>query len=574
MAYTPTNWTNFPSTATPVNASNLNKIENELVALDTGKADESAVTTALEDKVDKVAGKGLSTNDYDNTAKGIVDGVTTALAGKVDKVAGKGLSTEDFTTAEKTKLAGISAEANKVEITPVVTEGTTLATISIDGVDTDIKGSDIDVDDEMSPTSENPVQNKVITSALNDKANKIDSDSISGGALELLTPEFDENEPYVYRQSCNGKSNLAPIMKEQLIGGSVVWNQLIPDNKKSKTVTPDGTQTYSADYIGQITVPFEYGHIYFVSAKYTYGGSKTLRCYISVGGAYGKPARDIGTETKKMKWLVQAGNTSQNVVIGMSNITTSDKLTADDEWSYDEFNFIDLTQELGTTIANYVYSLEVATANSGIAWLDRYIDLATNHAYSSPTIQSTKVSAKKVTGKNLLNNNSTYPQTLNGITFRKKDDGSVSIQGTGTSDGAIIVIRLNLKAGNYLFNGCPTGSGATLDTFIWDNTTNARAKKWDGVTNSVSAYSNLEEVQILEGHAYTYNMRVTRNQTFSSEVVKFYPMICLPTTTDNTYEPYHITTYDLSGSHLMLIELSYQTNLYLMEQLDIIHIFH
>lgn len=32
---------------------------------------------------------------------------TTAIAGKVDKVAGKGLSTEDYTTAEKTKLADL-----------------------------------------------------------------------------------------------------------------------------------------------------------------------------------------------------------------------------------------------------------------------------------------------------------------------------------------------------------------------------------------------------------------------------------------------------------------------------------
>lgn len=33
---------------------------------------------------------------------------TTAIAGKVDKVTGKGLSTEDYTTDEKTKLAGLS----------------------------------------------------------------------------------------------------------------------------------------------------------------------------------------------------------------------------------------------------------------------------------------------------------------------------------------------------------------------------------------------------------------------------------------------------------------------------------
>lgn len=33
---------------------------------------------------------------------------STAIANKVDKEAGKGLSTEDYTTAEKTKLAGLS----------------------------------------------------------------------------------------------------------------------------------------------------------------------------------------------------------------------------------------------------------------------------------------------------------------------------------------------------------------------------------------------------------------------------------------------------------------------------------
>lgn len=41
----------------------------------------------------------------------LASAVTSALAGKVDKVAGKGLSTEDYTTAEKSKLAGIEAGA-------------------------------------------------------------------------------------------------------------------------------------------------------------------------------------------------------------------------------------------------------------------------------------------------------------------------------------------------------------------------------------------------------------------------------------------------------------------------------
>jgi hypothetical protein len=92
--------------------------------------------TAFDTKVDKVAGKGLSTNDYSTAEKNKLEAitgtntgdqdlsgyatttqlatkanasdVTTSLATKVDKVSGKGLSTNDYTTAEKTKLAAVS----------------------------------------------------------------------------------------------------------------------------------------------------------------------------------------------------------------------------------------------------------------------------------------------------------------------------------------------------------------------------------------------------------------------------------------------------------------------------------
>lgn len=49
-------------------------------------------------------------------AKANASDVTTALNTKVDKVSGKGLSTNDYTTAEKQKLAGIEAQANKTII--------------------------------------------------------------------------------------------------------------------------------------------------------------------------------------------------------------------------------------------------------------------------------------------------------------------------------------------------------------------------------------------------------------------------------------------------------------------------
>lgn len=76
-----------------------------------------ASSSDLGGKVDKVSGKGLSTNDFTNTEKEKLAGFGSAnlyalksdIGNKVDKVDGKGLSTNDFTTAEKEKLAGFSS---------------------------------------------------------------------------------------------------------------------------------------------------------------------------------------------------------------------------------------------------------------------------------------------------------------------------------------------------------------------------------------------------------------------------------------------------------------------------------
>lgn len=68
-----------------------------------------------------------------------VNNLPFADANKVDKISGKSLSTNDYTTAEKNKLAGIAEGANK--------------TI---------------VDSALSSTSTDPVQNKVVNAAIND----------------------------------------------------------------------------------------------------------------------------------------------------------------------------------------------------------------------------------------------------------------------------------------------------------------------------------------------------------------------------------------------------------------------
>lgn len=140
-----------------------------------------ATKTDLDGKVDKVTGKGLSTNDYTTTEKnklasigdqaraiivpgdnnelygfanstdtpGVIDawGTNNSIAfslvtanaaisglnGKVDKVEGKGLSTNDYTTEEKNKLSAFgdaSTYALKSDITSMYRYKGSVATVA------------------------------------------------------------------------------------------------------------------------------------------------------------------------------------------------------------------------------------------------------------------------------------------------------------------------------------------------------------------------------------------------------------------------------------------------------------
>ena len=62
----------------------------------------------LSNKIDKINGKSLSTNDYTDAEKAEV----AKIKDKVDKVSGKGLSTNDFTNTYKTKLDNLDTNLN------------------------------------------------------------------------------------------------------------------------------------------------------------------------------------------------------------------------------------------------------------------------------------------------------------------------------------------------------------------------------------------------------------------------------------------------------------------------------
>ena len=103
-AYVKTTWVNG---STALSADNMNKIENELVALDTGK-------------VDKIAGKDLSANDFTDEYKTKLNGVEAGA--EVNQYAFSNVKVGDSTVAADSKTDTLELVAgSNVTLTPDAT---------------------------------------------------------------------------------------------------------------------------------------------------------------------------------------------------------------------------------------------------------------------------------------------------------------------------------------------------------------------------------------------------------------------------------------------------------------------
>ena len=133
--------------------------------------------------------------------------INAALEHKVNKVTGKGLSTEDYTTAEKNKLRDIAPNAeanvnpdwNATSGKSQILNKPTIPTVDVTKAYVDnalttkadlVNGkvplsqlpeipSSITIDSSLSSTSTNPVQNKVINTALGNKVDKVPGKGLS-----------------------------------------------------------------------------------------------------------------------------------------------------------------------------------------------------------------------------------------------------------------------------------------------------------------------------------------------------------------------------------------------------------
>ena len=200
---------------------------------------------------------------------------------------------------------------------------------------------------------------------------------------------------------------------DQIVGGSVVWNQAVNRNNYTANETISGI-TFTNNQDGSITASgtstsvavhemgainnsfFIIGHKYYVYTGFSSVGSSTTFEFMILKG--NGNSNNWNAYTNKI-FSITSTNSSNKLVrfVIRSGVTVSNLRL------YPQVN--DLTVMFGPTIADYLYNLETSTSGAGIKWFRQFFPKG-YYPYSAPTMKSvTGLISHNTTGFNLFDKN-------------------------------------------------------------------------------------------------------------------------------------------------------------------------
>lgn len=187
--------------------------------------------------------------------------------------------------------------------------------------------------------------------------------------------------PYKYRASASGKSDRS---YDTIVGGTVCFNQISQNGDFSNgtngwstkgteygtlsasdgicTYTIGSTQSNSTYIARQANLISEHAYACIASIN----PSKQTSCrFLNSGVANGSASKVFTANTwGKLETIVKTKQALQYATI---YVNTASDLQENDTVAFKHIMFMDLTAMFGTTIADYIYSLEQTTAGAGVA---------------------------------------------------------------------------------------------------------------------------------------------------------------------------------------------------------------
>lgn len=419
-------------------------------------------------------------NNYDATAKGIVDGVTSALADKVDKVQGKGLSTNDYTDADKAEVAKVADKADAEDV---------------------IDGASYDSANHLILFKNGTTTLFSLDAAAFVKDGMVDNVEITGGNLVItfntdagkqaisipLTDIFDPANYYT-KTATDGlladkvsKSNTAGLLKND---GTV-----------------DTTVAHLNDVNGEIPA------------------NADLNDYTTVGNYYvptGAVAASLSNAPIGTAFSLEV--TARGTGGGVSFQQTVKNINSANDFLYYRTKPYDSAWGAWRRIANNT-------------------DIAGQQSLLKDTVGWT---GKNLYPYKLF----TQTRTINGVTFTNNGDGTITVTGTASDDANFNVTGRDINGkfiipnGEYIVSGCPSG-GSTSSYFLAVARTSGGAGLSYGndTGNGLAVTVNGDDFSQDNVHLQT-TILIKSGYEITTPLV-FKPMIRRADISDSTYEPYH-----------------------------------
>lgn len=396
------------------------------------------------------------------------EAIQTDLAGKVDKVPGKGLSTNDYTIEDKSKLAGIAAGAQENVIETVKVNGAALTPDANKAVDvpvpTQLSQLDGDVDHRTVSDAEKSTWNGK-QDAIND--------------LATIRSRADEGHTaYGWKGNPGGTAELDE-------NGKVLSSQL-PSYVDDVLEYPTMSDFPATGESGKIYIAIDTN----LSYRWSGSGYSEISPSLALGetastayrGDRGKVAYDHATDsnrltTAKNSGLYKIGVTEQGHVSGATPVEKTD-ITALGIAAIED---IPTVPAISTDIdADKASNTKTASPK---AVYDHVPNLAVNAKTEAKTDQEivfrkTNVSwpakaalLKKLKGKTLVWNQLVLISEIgasrseSGITITNNNDGSVTISGTATADVSFRMVNFYDANTSHKYI-LPPISGESAETYF------------------------------------------------------------------------------------------------------------
>ena len=321
----------------------------------------------------------------------------------------------------------------------------------------------------------------------------------------------------------------SPCKVKKIIGGTIVFNQ--KNNNGNPTSTNNwGANNGTCSYAnGKITFDNATGNQKALTYNYNNNSRKKVNNIYLVAFNY-STNHDFQFQCADRNNVSSGDNKRFEVIQKCSGSAYANSLdyffdytAGDTDWTLSVWNYqlIDLTQMFGSTIADYIYSLEQANAGSGVAWFKRYFPKE-YYAYNSGELVSVKTQGKKITHFNQWD--------------EEWELGSISsATGLPYVDNSVIrsknYIRIKPNGTYYTLVKSLGSASGNMEVFFYDADKNYLSNAYYG-NRTMTTPQNAYFMKFRMGSAYgtTYNHDICINFHYDGE-------------RDGDYEPYNSETY-------------------------------